>query len=53
MSLLILMIRLRGSFMALRRDIGEDFEDYKLKVERYLKDYADTLVIYKLRSNNP
>ena len=34
-------------------DIGEDFEDYKLKVERYLKDYADTLVIHKLRSNQP
>ena len=34
-------------------DIGEDFEDYKLKVERYLKDYADTLVIHKLRNNQP
>lgn len=34
-------------------DIGEDFEDYRLKVERYLKDYADTLVIHKLRNNQP
>lgn len=34
-------------------DIGEDFEDYKLKVGRYLKDYADTLVIHKLRNNQP
>lgn len=34
-------------------DIGEDYADYKLKVERYLKDYADTLVIHKLRNNEP
>lgn len=34
-------------------DIGEDFEDYKLKVERYLKDYSDNLVIHKLRTNKP
>lgn len=34
-------------------DIGEDFGDYKLKVERYLKDYADSLVIHKLRTNTP
>ena len=34
-------------------DIGEDFEDYKLKVERYLKDYADNVVIHKLRTNKP
>lgn len=34
-------------------DIGEDFEDYRLKVERYLKDYADALVIHKLRNNQP
>lgn len=34
-------------------DIGEDFESYKLKVERYLKDYGDNLVINKLRTNKP
>ena len=34
-------------------DIGEDFEDYRLKVERYLKDCSDSLVIHKLRSNQP
>ncbi len=34
-------------------DIGDDFEDYKLKVERYLKDYGNSLVINKLRTNKP
>lgn len=34
-------------------DIGEDFEDYRLKVERYLKDCSDSLVVHKLRSNQP
>lgn len=34
-------------------DIGEDYKDYKLKVERYLKDYGDNLVIHKLRTNKP
>ena len=34
-------------------DIGDSFEDYKLKVERYLNDYSDTLVIDKLRNNKP
>ncbi|MEQ2957732.1 type I restriction-modification enzyme R subunit C-terminal domain-containing protein [Slackia piriformis] len=34
-------------------NIGEDFEDYKLKVERYLKDYGNNLVIHKLRTNKP
>lgn len=34
-------------------DMNENFESYKLKVERYLKDYADTIVIYKLRNNKP
>lgn len=34
-------------------DMGEDYEDYKLKVERYLKDYGDNLVIHKLRTNKP
>lgn len=32
---------------------GEDFSDYRLKVERYLKDYANSLVIQKLRRNIP
>ena len=30
---------------------GEDFADYRLKVERYLQDHADALVIHKLRHN--
>lgn len=34
-------------------DIGEDFEDYKLKVERYLRDYSNNVVIHKLRTNKP
>lgn len=34
-------------------DMSEDFEDYKLKVERYFKDYSDSLVIHKLRTNKP
>lgn len=34
-------------------DMSESFESYKLKVERYLKDYADTIVIHKLRNNKP
>lgn len=34
-------------------DMAEDYEDYKLKVERYLKDYGDNLVIHKLRTNKP
>lgn len=34
-------------------DMSEDFEDYKLKVERYFKDYSDNLVIHKLRTNKP
>lgn len=32
---------------------NEDFADYKLKVERYLRDYGDSLVIQKLRRNIP
>ena len=32
---------------------NEDFADYKLKVERYLRDYGDLLVIQKLRRNIP
>lgn len=34
-------------------DPGEDFADYKLKVNRYLSDYGDNLVIHKLRTNMP
>lgn len=34
-------------------DIDEDFTDYKLKVERYFKDYSNTLVIQKLHRNLP
>ena len=32
---------------------GEDFTNYKLKVEHYLVEHADTMVIYKLRHNLP
>lgn len=32
---------------------GEDFTDYKLKVERYLCDYGNSLVIHKLHYNLP
>lgn len=34
-------------------DIDETYEDYKLKVEHYLKAYSNTLVIHKLRHNKP
>lgn len=34
-------------------DPGEDFADYRLKVERYLRDYGDSLVIQKLHRNLP
>ena len=32
---------------------GEDFTDYKLKVERYVRDYGDSSVIQKLHRNLP
>ncbi len=32
---------------------GEDFSDYRLKVERYLRDYGDALVVQKLHRNLP
>ena len=32
---------------------GEDFADYRLKVERYLRDYGNTLVVQKLHRNLP
>ncbi len=34
-------------------DPGEDFVDYKLKVERFLSDYGNSLVIHKLKNNLP
>lgn len=34
-------------------DLGEDYSDYKLKVERYFKDYGNSLVIQKLHKNMP
>lgn len=34
-------------------DIGENYEAYNLKVERYLKDYSDNPVIQKLYTNQP
>ena len=32
---------------------GEDFINYRLKVERYLRDYGNSLVIQKLHRNLP
>ena len=32
---------------------GEDFADYRLKVNRYLAEHGDVTVIHKLRSNLP
>lgn len=32
---------------------GYDFEDYKLKVNRYIEEHKDHLAIYKLRHNIP
>ena len=32
---------------------GDDFVDYRLKVERYLRDYGNSLVIQKLHRNVP
>lgn len=33
--------------------VSEDFTDYKLKVERYFKDYGNSTVVYKLHQNLP
>lgn len=33
--------------------LGEDFTDYKMKVERWVRDYGDTLVVQKLHRNLP
>ena len=33
--------------------IGEDFEDYKLKVNRYIEENRDHIAIHKLRNNIP
>lgn len=33
--------------------LGEDFSDYRLKVERWVRDYGDTLVVQKLHRNLP
>ena len=35
------------------RTSAKTSRDYKLKVERYLKDYGNNLVIHKLRTNKP
>ena len=32
---------------------AKDFADYRLKVERHLRDYGDSLVIQKLHHNLP
>lgn len=37
----------------IQADPGENFADYKLKVERYIKDYGNSLVIQKLHRNKP
>ncbi|MDU2064747.1 MAG: DEAD/DEAH box helicase family protein [Sporomusaceae bacterium] len=34
-------------------DTGDDFEDYKLKVNRYIEKNKDSIAIYKLRNNIP
>lgn len=34
-------------------DLGEDYVNYKLKVERFLSDYGESLVIHKLKNNLP
>jgi len=34
-------------------DIGEDFEDYKLKVNRYIEEHREHIAIHKLRHNIP
>ncbi len=34
-------------------DPGEDFADYRLKVERYLRDFGSSMVIQKLHRNLP
>lgn len=34
-------------------DPGEDFADYRLKVDRYLAEHSDMTVIHKLRRNVP
>ncbi len=33
--------------------IGEDYVDYELKVQRWVRDYGDTLVVQKLHRNLP
>ena len=39
--------------VGIEADPGEDFSDYKLKVERYFRDYQNSLVIQKLHRNIP
>ena len=34
-------------------DPGEDFADYRLKVDRYVREHGDMTVIHKLRNNVP
>lgn len=34
-------------------DAGEDFSDYRMKVNRFLADHGDSTVIHKLRCNMP
>lgn len=34
-------------------ELDEDFADYKLKVNRYINENSDTLVVHKLRNNLP
>lgn len=48
---------LRDEVMVVREgvplDSGYDFEDYKLKVNRYIEENRDHIAIYKLRNNIP
>lgn len=34
-------------------DTGEDFSDYRMKVNRYIQDHANSTVMHKLRHNKP
>ncbi|QJW46367.1 DEAD/DEAH box helicase family protein [bacterium BFN5] len=53
----VIYTQLADSILAVREgeplDSGYDFEDYKLKVNRYIEKNRDSISIYKLRNNIP
>lgn len=53
----IIYTNLSDSILAVKEgdalDPGYDFEDYKIKVNRYIEKNRDSLAIYKLRNNIP